>query len=52
MKSIVLQENFEPTENDFFFQPVELVLLDQQMPVKTGLQVVEELRDFYKRQND
>ncbi len=32
----------------FPIRPVHALILDFQMPIKNGLQVVEELKDFYK----
>jgi DNA-binding response OmpR family regulator len=32
-------------------QPISLMLLDFQMPLKNGIEVVKEVRDFYDRMN-
>ena len=32
-------------------RPISLMLLDFQMPLKNGIEVVKEIRDFYERMN-
>ena len=32
-------------------RPISLMLLDFQMPLKNGIEVVKEVRDFYDRMN-
>ena len=52
----LVKETFEAcaakiTSNTELIKPIDLLLIDFQMPFKTGLQVIEEIKQYYKTQS-